>query len=146
MLSDLRFALMRLRRIVSTPVATIEFPFVMKAFSQGARLSLRNKLSECTGCLKCEQKCPVTCIKIDSQEYSLKETHPKTARGHSMENKVLGYTIDYSKCIQCGLCVDVCPTGSLTFEKNVVIPQERVDQFKVDMVRKPRSFSQGGNS
>ena len=46
----------------------------------------------CIGCMKCVKSCPAEAISIDNN----------LAR------------IDYSKCIHCGTCDDVCVTGCIT--------------------------------
>jgi NADH-quinone oxidoreductase subunit I/NAD(P)H-quinone oxidoreductase subunit I len=56
----------------------------------------------CTGCLACERACPIDCIVIDAVKD--KETR------QMMINR---FDIDIAKCMFCGLCSEVCPTGSI---------------------------------
>lgn len=56
----------------------------------------------CTGCLACERVCPISCITIGIDMN--KETKQ---RGFSH------FDIDICKCMYCGLCAEVCPTGSI---------------------------------
>lgn len=46
----------------------------------------------CIGCTKCARNCPVSCI-----DGKVKERH----------------IIDIEKCIRCGTCMEVCPTGAV---------------------------------
>jgi len=67
---------------------------------------LHNEIKECIGCHECEKVCPVQCIHIESER--LLDTGKEW---------VSVFDIDHSQCIFCALCVEVCPTGSLTHSK-----------------------------
>ncbi|MFQ5851103.1 MAG: 4Fe-4S binding protein [Candidatus Binatia bacterium] len=56
----------------------------------------------CTGCLACERACPISCIGIGIE--MKKETKQRV---------FTRFDIDVCKCMYCGLCVEVCPTGSI---------------------------------
>jgi len=56
----------------------------------------------CTGCLACERVCPIICIAIGIEMN--KETKQRTFSQ---------FDIDICKCMYCGLCAEVCPTGSI---------------------------------
>lgn len=56
----------------------------------------------CTGCLACERVCPISCITIGIE--ANKDTKQRTF-SH--------FDIDICKCMYCGLCAEVCPTGSI---------------------------------
>ncbi|WP_068398790.1 4Fe-4S binding protein [Kribbia dieselivorans] len=65
----------------------------------------------CTSCDLCVKECPDRCIHLDFH----KETQPATTpRGRDRQVKVLDrFAIDYSLCMYCGICVDVCPFDAL---------------------------------
>jgi len=130
----------RFRALVSQPAATVEFPYVIRHAPQNARVSLRNNFSECIGCHKCQEVCPVQCIDIVSEAYSSKEKAPKTSKGVVFERKVLSYRIDFNTCVNCGICVETCPTGSLTNDKNFVAPRQDPRHLNIDLVHRPRTF------
>lgn len=56
---------------------------------------------DCTGCLLCsENRCPMKAIQAPDDFI----------------------TIESDKCIGCGLCVSICPTGALKMERRGVVP------------------------
>ncbi len=86
---------------------TIQYPDRMPVRVQDT-LPLRYRgilevdLEICTGCLACERACPIDCIVIDA---------PKDKQTKSM--LLSRFDIDIAKCMYCGLCSEVCPTGSI---------------------------------
>lgn len=67
---------------------------------------LNNNIDVCSGCRYCADVCPVDCIRI--------ETEPGPQKNVSW---VSVFDIDHTRCLFCGLCSEVCPTGSLKHTK-----------------------------
>ena len=65
----------------------------------------------CTSCMLCARECPDWCIYIDSH----KETIPAPATGgrERSRNVLDRFAIDYSLCMYCGICIEVCPFDAL---------------------------------
>jgi NADH-quinone oxidoreductase subunit I len=64
----------------------------------------------CTSCMLCARECPCWCIYIDSHQ----ETLPAEGRGRPRTRNVLDrFAIDYSLCMYCSICVEVCPFDAL---------------------------------
>ncbi|RLL70566.1 NADH-quinone oxidoreductase subunit I [Streptomyces sp. Z26] len=65
----------------------------------------------CTVCMLCARECPDWCIYIDSH----KETAPPTAPGgrERSRNVLDRFAIDFSLCMYCGICIEVCPFDAL---------------------------------
>ncbi|MFC0864130.1 4Fe-4S binding protein [Sphaerimonospora cavernae] len=64
----------------------------------------------CTVCMLCARECPDWCIYIDSH----KETLPAPEGGRPRARNVLDrFAIDFSLCMYCGICVEVCPFDAL---------------------------------
>ena len=59
----------------------------------------------CEGVADCVDACPVACINLGTG---------KNAKGTDW------YWIDFTNCIDCDICLKVCPTGA-------IIPEERPD-------------------
>ncbi len=62
----------------------------------------------------CVRECPDWCIEIDAHSEPDPDA-PKysNARRQSMKNVLDQFTIDFGKCMWCGICVDVCPFDAL---------------------------------
>ncbi len=63
---------------------------------------LFNEIDRCTGCKACEEVCPCHCIRVEEQP------GPDPSKSW-----VTVFDVDFSRCIFCGLCVEVCQPGSL---------------------------------
>jgi NADH-quinone oxidoreductase subunit I len=65
----------------------------------------------CTVCMLCARECPDWCIYIDSH----KETQPPAGpRGRPRVRHVMDrFAIDFSLCMYCGICIEVCPFDAL---------------------------------
>ena len=64
----------------------------------------------CTVCMLCARECPDWCIYIDSH----KETVTPPGGGRPRVQHVLDrFAIDFSLCMYCGICIEVCPFDAL---------------------------------
>ncbi len=65
----------------------------------------------CTVCMLCARECPDWCIYIDSH----KETVPPRQEGARprSRNVLDRFAIDFSLCMYCGICIEVCPFDAL---------------------------------
>jgi NADH-quinone oxidoreductase subunit I len=65
----------------------------------------------CTVCMLCARECPDWCIYIDSHKETLSATAPG---GRERSRNVLDrFAIDFSLCMYCGICIEVCPFDAL---------------------------------
>ncbi len=64
----------------------------------------------CTSCMLCARECPDWCIYIDSHKETVEE---KGAARPRQVNVLDRFDIDFSLCMYCGICVDVCPFDAL---------------------------------
>ena len=64
----------------------------------------------CTSCMLCARECPAWCIYIDSHQ----ENVASTGGGRDKTRNVLDrFAIDYSICMYCSICIEVCPFDAL---------------------------------
>jgi NADH-quinone oxidoreductase subunit I/NAD(P)H-quinone oxidoreductase subunit I len=75
----------------------------------------------CTGCMLCARACPIDVIEVKV------EKHPDLGR------MITRSAVDWSKCMFCGLCTEVCETGALRhsheFEAGMASPLSLVMDF-----------------
>jgi len=136
----LRVVARRLRTFWKWPTVTVEYPYVSKLAPLKARAGLRNNFNECIGCHQCEKACPVQCIDIESTLFLSMEKTPKTSKGVLFEQKVTSFKIDFSQCVLCGICINVCPTQSLTQSKDMPVPRTQARHLTLDLTHLPRTL------
>jgi NADH-quinone oxidoreductase subunit I len=64
----------------------------------------------CTVCMLCARECPDWCIYIDSHKETV---HVEGAARARQRNVLDRFAIDYSLCMYCSICVEVCPFDAL---------------------------------
>lgn len=143
-LQTLMVIFQRLRQSFLQKSVTIEYPFVAKPVAPLARTRIKNLFPECTGCLKCSTVCPVQAIELSGLEYSPGIKRPTTSKGVPFEREIESFVINYSKCTLCGICVQECPTNSLTFDRKISPPQISQHELIVNLVHRPRTMRRGG--
>ncbi len=99
---------------------TIQYPREVKEMYPRARAKLVNRIEDCECCYKCQRICPVDIFTIKGIRADKGEDLGMLPTGKPKLMHILEFDIDFNKCLYCGLCVDVCETGSLHWES----PQE----------------------
>jgi len=101
------------------PPHTVAYPIVKKPTAERYRGFHFNQLDECIGCGTCGAICQngaIDMIAIDGIEGK---------KGDSG----LRPRVDNGRCCWCGLCVDVCPTGSLALTQEYLYVTDDADSF-----------------
>ena len=102
--------LVTLKSTLRKPV-TAEYPAPEKRFKLDPRymgfpaLMWDTEVQEpyCTGCMVCIRECPTQCMKAQMKDNDL------FTQGKSRRRKIIDeFEINLSRCILCGICVDVC--------------------------------------
>lgn len=89
---------------------TLQYPFELKEPSPRYRGFHINDWDQCTGCSNCEEICPNQAIEM----VEIPELESKPDEGITNERP----QINYGRCCFCGLCVDICPAGSLNLSRD----------------------------
>ncbi|MFI0423412.1 NuoI/complex I 23 kDa subunit family protein, partial [Spongiactinospora sp. 9N601] len=98
-----------LRHMLSRSV-TQQYPEVKPDLPPRSRGVIALVEENCTVCMLCARECPDWCIYIDSH----KETLPAPEGGRPRARNVLDrFAIDFSLCMYCGICIEVCPFDAL---------------------------------
>jgi NADH-quinone oxidoreductase subunit I len=98
-------------RTLSRPTHTAEYPDTKPALPPRSRGVIALTEENCTSCMLCARECPDWCIYIDSHTETLPAT---TEGGRERQRNVLDrFAIDFSLCMYCGICIEVCPFDAL---------------------------------
>lgn len=98
-------------RTMTKRAHTAQYPDVQPELPPRSRGVIGLFEENCTVCMLCARECPDWCIYIDSH----KETVPAaTPGGRERSRNVLDrFAIDFSLCMYCGICIEVCPFDAL---------------------------------
>jgi len=98
-------------RAMLKPAVTVQYPHVKEAPPARARGVIALKEENCTVCMLCARQCPDWCIYIEGY----KDKAPPRREGGKARTvqKLDRFDIDYSLCMYCGICVEVCPFDAL---------------------------------
>jgi NADH-quinone oxidoreductase subunit I len=98
-------------RAMTRRSVTRQYPDVAPELPPRSRGVIALFEENCTVCMLCARECPDWCIYIDSH----KETLPaRTEGGRERTRNVLDrFAIDFSLCMYCGICIEVCPFDAL---------------------------------
>ncbi|MFD7711001.1 NuoI/complex I 23 kDa subunit family protein [Streptomyces sp. NPDC059786] len=98
-------------RTMTKKTVTDQYPDVQPELPPRSRGVIALFEENCTVCMLCARECPDWCIYIDSH----KETVPPAAPGgrERSRNVLDRFAIDFSLCMYCGICIEVCPFDAL---------------------------------
>ena len=87
------------------------YPQVQEVPVPRARGVIALDVDNCTVCMLCARECPDWCIYIEGH----KEEQPASKPGGKPRARATldRFDIDYSLCMYCGICVEVCPFDAL---------------------------------
>ncbi|WP_233559117.1 NuoI/complex I 23 kDa subunit family protein [Micromonospora radicis] len=89
---------------------TQQYPDVAPDLPPRSRGVIALLAENCTVCMLCSRECPDWCIYIDSHKEEV--AVPGAARPRQ-RNVLDRFDIDFSLCMYCGICIEVCPFDAL---------------------------------
>jgi NADH-quinone oxidoreductase subunit I len=103
------------------PAVTVQYPHVKEDVTARARGVIALKEENCTVCMLCARQCPDWCIYIEGY----KDKAPPRREG-GKPRTVQNFDIDYSLCMYCGICVEVCPFDALFWSPEYEYSEARI--------------------
>src|SRR6187549_1193916 len=97
-------------KTMTRPAATRQYPHVRPNLPARTRGVIALIEENCTVCMLCSRECPDWCIYIDSHKEEV--VVPGAARPRQ-RNVLDRFDIDFSLCMYCGICIEVCPFDAL---------------------------------
>jgi NADH-quinone oxidoreductase subunit I len=98
------------RRLTRRAV-TAQYPDVQPELPPRSRGVIALTEENCTVCMLCARECPDWCIYIDSHK---EELPPEREGARPRTRNVLDrFAIDFSLCMYCSICIEVCPFDAL---------------------------------
>ena len=76
----------------------------------------------CTSCMLCARECPDWCIYIDSHSEQVEVPGGRPRQRHVLDR----FAIDFSLCMYCGICVEVCPFDALFWSPEFEYSESRI--------------------
>ncbi|ANS80223.1 NADH-ubiquinone oxidoreductase chain I [Serinicoccus hydrothermalis] len=98
-------------RTLTRRAHTARYPHTEPELPERSRGVIALLEDNCTSCMLCARECPDWCITIDSHKETLPaETEGGRERSHNVLDR---FDIDFSLCMYCGICIEVCPFDAL---------------------------------
>ena len=84
----------------------------------------------CTSCMLCVRECPAWCITLHAHTAADDGTGVRRGRAKYVLDD---FAIDFGLCMECGICVDVCPTDALAWRATSTRPGVDRGQLNRDL-------------
>ncbi|GGK12962.1 NADH-quinone oxidoreductase subunit I 2 [Pilimelia terevasa] len=97
-------------RTMTRRADTRQYPDVPPDLPPRSRGVIALREENCTVCMLCARECPDWCIYIESHKEEV--AVPGAARPRQ-QNALDRFAIDFSLCMYCGICIEVCPFDAL---------------------------------
>jgi NADH-quinone oxidoreductase subunit I len=120
------------KTLTSGPQTTL-YPHEKEMPAPRARGVITLKEENCTACMLCARECPDWCIFIEAHKYL---APPRREGGKPRQKNALDrFDIDFSLCMYCGICVEVCPFDALFWSPEYEYSEVRIADLLHDKTR-----------
>ncbi|MBU1169836.1 MAG: NADH-quinone oxidoreductase subunit I [Proteobacteria bacterium] len=114
------------------PVVTVQYPREKIDVSPNIRGHIElikcNDIEakhDCRVCGMCAKNCPCNCIVVEGEKQE------------GVKGKVLTvFTVDFTKCSLCGLCVETCSRSALRFSNEYELAGFTREEFHFDLIKR----------
>ena len=118
---------------VLRPTHTQEYPDVAPTLPPRSRGVIALLEENCTSCMLCARECPDWCIYIEAHK-TLAPPRREGGKPRSV-NELDRFDFDYSLCMYCGICVEVCPFEALFWSPEYEYSEVRIADLLHDKSR-----------
>jgi len=113
--------------------ATVQYPHEKETPANRSRGVIALHDENCTACMLCVRECPDWCIYIEAHKTL---APPRRAGGKPRAVNALDrFDIDYSLCMYCGICVEVCPFEALFWSPEYEYSELKIADLLHDKTR-----------
>jgi NADH-quinone oxidoreductase subunit I len=118
-------------RALLSPTVTVHYPRHKIAITpnfRGHTMLVRDSETgshRCIVCMMCDQDCPSNCITVVGEK-----------REGEKRKTLTSYSLDFTKCSLCGICVEVCPTQALDFSDEYELAGFTREEYHYDLLRR----------
>ena len=117
----------------SKGAATVQYPREAEPPATRSRGVITLLEENCTSCMLCARECPDWCIYIEAHKTL---APPRRAGGKPRQVNTLDrFDIDFSLCMYCGICVEVCPFDALFWSPEFEYSESRIANLLHDKDR-----------
>lgn len=124
------------KKLMPNPIAgsvTVQYPHEKEDPAPRARGVIALHEGNCTACMLCARSCPDWCIYIEGHK---EKAPPRRPGGKPRQVNALDrFDIDYSLCMYCGICVEVCPFEALFWTPEYEYSEPRIADLLHDKTR-----------
>ncbi|MGI8792886.1 MAG: NuoI/complex I 23 kDa subunit family protein [Acidimicrobiales bacterium] len=133
LVKGLGVTLKELGKTLTKGAVTVQYPKQKEAPPTRARGVIALLEENCTVCMLCARECPDWCIYIEGHN---DKAPPRREGGKPRTANVLDrFDIDYSLCMYCGICVEVCPFDALFWTPEYEYSEVNIGEMLHDKVR-----------